>query len=188
MSTFLVDETSNLSDDYLISGINSGRYEYLGPLINRYMSYIVKIAGKYKGCGLDTEDLIQEGTLALFSAVKSFKEDKSSFSNFAFICINRSIVTQLRAHNAAHRVPGNLISPLDEVELFDENSPENIFIEKESYLLLANAIKNDLSKLEYNVFYEFLAGCSYVEIADKLHISVKSVDNALKRIRTKLKK
>ena len=126
--------------------------------------------------------------MALFSAVKSYQEDKSSFSNFDFICINRSIVTQLRNHNAAHRVPGNLISPLDEVELFDENSPENIFIEKESYLSLAEAIKNDLSKLEYNVFYEFLAGCSYVEIAEKLNISVKSVDNALKRIRTKLKK
>lgn len=188
MRTYLENQTSNLSDDYLISGINSGKYEYLGPLINRYMPYIIKIAGKYKGCGLDTEDLIQEGTLALFSAVKAFDYEKSSFSNFAFICINRSIVTQLRAHNAAHRVPGNLISPLDEVELFDENSPENIFIEKESYLSLAEAIRNDLSKLEYNVFYEFLSGCSYVEIADKLHISVKSVDNALKRIRKKLKK
>ena len=188
MNSDILKKDECLSDNCLISYINSGRYEYLTHLINRYMPYIIKIANKYRGSGVEVEDLIQEGMLALFFAVKSYDESKSSFSNFAFICINRSIVSSMRSHYAAHRVPDNMISPLDDVVLFDDNSPEDILIEKEAYISFNDTIKTNLSKLEYNVFYEFLSGSSYAEIADKLDITVKSVDNALKRIRIKLKK
>ena len=188
MGSEILKNNESLTDNCLISYINSGKYEYLTQLINRYMPYIIKISDKYRGSGIDVEDLIQEGTLALFFAVKSYDQTKSSFSSFASICINRSIVSSLRSYYAAHHVPENLISPLDDVVLFDDNSPENILIEKEAFDSFADTIKKNLSKLEYNVFYEFLSGSSYAEISDKLNITVKSVDNALKRIRIKLKK
>ncbi len=177
-----------LSDNQLVELINQGEYKYLQLLINRYMPYIISVASRYNAGGFDTEDFIQEGVLAIFSAVKTYDDSKASFKTFAGICINRAMTSALtRAVGKAKHIPENLISPIDDVELADTSDPESILIEKENISNLEHTIKKDLSKLEYQVLSEFLSGKSYADIAKTLGITTKSVDNALRRIRAKIK-
>ena len=183
------EKLSQISDSDLVALINDGKYEYLQVLINRYMPYVISVASRYRAGGFDTEDFIQEGTLAIFSAVKAFDSSKASFKTFVTLCINRAMTSALtRVAGANRHIPEGLISPIDEIELPDVSSPESIFIEKESYNDLEHTIKQELSDFEYQVLCEFLSGKSYAEIADALSVSAKSVDNALKRIRAKIKK
>lgn len=176
------------TDNQLVDFINGGEYKYLQLLINRYMPYIISVASRYNAGGLDTEDFIQEGILAIFSAVKVFDPQKASFKTFVCLCINRAMSSALaRAAGKAKHIPEGLIFPIDELQLTDMSDPESILIEKERYDDLEHTIKQDLSKFEYRVLSEFLSGKSYSQIADTLDVSVKSVDNALRRIRTKIK-
>ncbi len=176
------------SDNELVVLINNGEYKYLQILINKYMPYVISVASRYNASGLDTEDFIQEGIMAIFSAVKTYDDSKASFKTFVSICINRAMSTALsRAVGNAKHIPENLITPIDEIELADMSDPESIFIEKESFSDLEHTIKKDLSDFEYQVLNEFLSGKSYADIADALGVTVKSVDNALRRIRSKIK-
>ena len=178
----------HFSDNQLVELINHGEYKYLQLLINRYMPYIISVASRYNAGGLDTEDFIQEGVLAIFSAVKTYDGSKASFKTFAGLCINRAMSSALaRAVGSGKHIPENLISPIDDIELADTSDPESILIEKENILDLEHTIKNDLSELEYQVLGEFLSGKSYADIAEALGITTKSVDNALRRIRAKIK-
>lgn len=178
----------NFSDNQLVELINNGEYNYLQVLINRYMPYIISMASRYNAAGLDTEDFIQEGVLAIFSSVKTYAPEKASFKTFACLCINRAMSSALnRATGNAKHIPDGLISPIDEVELADMSSPESILIEKESYNDLECSLKQELSQFEYQVLSEFLSGKSYAEIGETLDVPAKSVDNALRRIRSKIK-
>lgn len=178
----------NISDNQLIELINSGEYKYLQLLINRYMPYIISTASNYNAGGFDTEDFIQEGILAIFSAVKTYDSSKASFKTFVSICITRAMSSALaRASGAAKHIPESLISSIEDVELADMSSPESILIEKENYTDLAETIKKESSDFEYKVLCEFLSGKSYTDIAKTLGVSDKSVDNALRRIRSKIK-
>lgn len=178
----------NLTDNQLVELINQGEYNYLQILINKYMPYIISTASKYNVGGLDVEDFIQEGILAIFSAVKAYDSEKASFKTFAYLCINRamSAAVQRAVGNAKH-IPDELILPIDDIELTDTNSPETILIEKENFSDFEHTLKQDLSKFEYQVLVEFLSGKSYADIADTLGITAKAVDNALSRIRSKIK-
>lgn len=179
----------NFSDNDLVSLINNGQYEYLQELITRYTPYVISVASKYNTGGFDTEDFIQEGIVAIFSAVKSYEPEKASFKTFVCLCINRAMSSALsRVSGAAKHIPGGLIYPIDDIELADMSSPESILIEKESFSDLEHTIKTELSDFEYQVLCEFLAGKSYADIAANLGVTAKSVDNALKRIRSKIKK
>lgn len=183
------ENLAQITDNELVALINNGEYKYLQLLINRYMPYIISVASRYKAGGFDTEDFIQEGILAIFSAVKAYDPEKASFKTFVTLCINRAMSSALsRVAGAAKHIPEGLISPIDEVQLPDMNNPEKIFIEKESYNDLEHTIKSELSDFEYQVLCEFLSGKSYADIAESLSVSTKSVDNALKRIRSKIKK
>lgn len=188
MSFDIETKNDNLSDGELVKSISAGNYTHLQTLINRYMPYIISVASRYNSSGYDVEDLIEEGIIAVFDAVKSFDGDKSSFRTFVTLCINRAISGQVKMLSSKKRIPERLITNIDEAVLPDESSPENIFIEKESYNDLAVAIKNNLSDFEYKVFSAFMQGDSYVDIASSLNITVKSVDNALRRIRSKLRR
>ncbi len=187
MKNGFVEEDKSLSDNELIDLINLGRFEYLQILINRYMPLVLKIATKYKNIVFDVDNLVQEGILAIFSAVKTFRKDKASFSTFAEICVSRAIGTLVKSQTASKRIPDRFISPLDDFELQTVSTPEDIFINKESYNCLKDNIKINLSDLEYRVLCAFVEGKSYLEISNEFGISSKSVDNALKRIRQKLK-
>ena len=178
----------NFTDNQLVKLINQGEYKYLQLLINRYMPYVINVASRYNAGGFDTEDFIQEGILAIFSAVKSYDSQKASFKTFVCLCINRAMSSALaRASGGQKHIPEGLISPIDDIEIADTSDPESIFIEKESFNDLEHALRQDLSQLEYKVLNEFLSGKSYADIALTLGVTPKSVDNALRRIRSKIK-
>lgn len=187
MSNNFLENCKNLSDNDLISLVKNGNYVYLGVVIERYTPVIEGIIAKFSDCGIDRDDLFQEATLSLFSAVKTFDSDKASFATFARLCIERALNDIVRATKAQRRVPEKMLTPLEDVVLTDEASPETILIEKENYRRLAANIKLDLSPREYNVLCLFLSDKSYADIATELNITVKSVDNTLRRIRKKLK-
>lgn len=178
----------SLSDNELIVLISSGGYENLQILINRYMPYIIKTANSYSNNGCEVEDLIAEGVLAVFNAVKVYDSSKSKFSTFVTLCISRAMLSQLKLASADKRIPDKLLSPLEEAEDLTVQNPEQTYIDKESYESFKADIFSSLSQLEYKVLCAFLSGESYSEIAERLGITVKAVDNSLTRIRNKIKK
>lgn len=188
MGNIFGEDSGILSDEELVGLINAGKYIYLEALSERYMPVIIKIARKNSGLGCDVDDLIQEGIIALYSAVSAYKQGSASFHTFAVLCITRGIATALKASRRKRHIPDRLICPIDETVVEDvSQSPEKIIIDRESFKAFTDNIRVSLSGLEYAVLKEFLAGNSYSDIAAHLSISEKSVANALHRIRTKLK-
>ena len=170
----------------MIEKINNGDYELLAVIIDRYYPVVLYYTKKY--CPADySEDAVQEALLALYSAVKDFDSQKSSFSTFASVCIKRSLISVLKSRNRKKSIPDELMSPIDELQIVDSNSPEKIFFDREDYKSLTDTIKLELSSLEYKVLQLYLSGERYSDIAKELNISEKSVDNSLWRIRKKLK-
>ena len=187
MGNTFVEINEKLSDDELIEKINNGEYELLHIIMKRYQSVILHYVNKYC-CEPLKEDALQEASFALYSAVKSFRAEKSSFNTFASLCIKRSLFTYLRSFGNQKNIPDELLSPIDDINIADSNSPEKIFFDKEDLNALKNNIKLELSPLEFKVLQIYLAGDSYSSIAKKLNLSEKSVNNALFRIRKKLKR
>lgn len=187
MRNTFVENNKYMSEDEIISKINGGDYELLQVIIERYYPVIVSCVRKYCPEAYN-EDAVQEAALALYSAIKGFNSEKSSFSTFAGLCIKRAVISVLKKAKRVKNIPDELIDPIDECEnIADGNSPEKIFFEREAYESLAETIKLELSSLEYEVLELYLAGERYSRIAMKLGISEKSVSNALTRIRKKLK-
>lgn len=155
-------------------------------IIERYYPVILYYARKYAPDDL-REDAIQEGNLALFSAVKNYNLKKASFSTFASLCVKRAVIAVLRGKNRKKDIPDELMSSIEELELIDANTPEKILIDRENLRTLTDNIKVELSSLEYRILQLHLSGNNYSQIALKLEISEKSVDNALSRVRKKLK-
>ncbi len=187
MDEIFVEDCTLLSDDTLVVYIRNGEYRYLEVLAERYKSMIFGIALEYVSDSFELDDLVQEGNIAFFSAVQSYKQGLSSFRTFANLCVTRAILSHTRSSNVSKRIPSNLITSIDDTDFSVDESPENIIIEKEKYKNLTNRIKFTLSDLEYKVLCEFLMGYSYADIALRLGISEKSVDNALRRVREKIK-
>ena len=187
MSINFVENNNKISDDEILAAINGGNYELISVVINRYLPLIINITKQYLP-QTQVEDAVQEATFALYSAMKNYDSAKSSFSTFATTCIKRSVISQIRKTNALKSIPQDLITSIEDVEITDINSPEAILIEKENYKAFTDNIKLELSSMEYSVLQLFLEGKSYSDIAQMLKISEKSVDNALARIRKKLKK
>ena len=188
MRNIFVENHKNLSDDDIIARISDGDYELLQVMIERYYPLILNTVQKY--CPKNyKEDAIQEATLALYSAIKGYDSSKSSFSTFAALCIKRSVISVLKSSKRQKNIPDELIDSIEEYEnLTDANSPEKIFFDRVDYKDLKDIIKLELSKLEYEVLQLYLVGDKYSDIAVKLGISEKSVNNALTRIRKKLKR
>ncbi|MBR7133435.1 MAG: sigma-70 family RNA polymerase sigma factor [Clostridia bacterium] len=186
MGIDFVENYENLSDNELVSLINQGNYELLQIIISRYYSTILYYVKKY--CPENhREDAVQEAIFALYSAVKSFDSAKSSFSTFASLCIKRAVISVLKGQRCKRNIPDELLSPIDGLEIIDSNSPEKIFFDREDYKTLTDTIKLELSKLEYEVLQLYLSGANYSDIALRLSITEKAVDNSLTRIRRKLK-
>ena len=186
MSIDFVENYENLSDEEIVALINDGDFELLQVIITRYLPCIHHYADLYCAKS-EREDAVQEATYALYSAVKNFDGEKSSFSTFAALCVKRSVIASLKQSKRCKDIPNELLSPIDEVEITDSNSPEKIFFDKESFKNLRDNIRLELSALEYSVLQLFLEDNKYIDIAKKLSITEKSVNNALLRIRKKLK-
>ena len=186
MEKKIVENYEDLPDDRIISLINAHNPELIGVIIKRYYPTILMYTNSF--CPSEMrEDAIQEATFALYSAVKSYDSQKSSFATFADICIKRSVISFCKTHFRKKHIPSDLLSSIDEVEIPDSNSPEKIFFDRNDYETLTDSIKLELSAMEYKVLQLYLCGYRYSVIADKLGIKEKAVDNALLRIRKKLK-
>ncbi len=181
---------SAYSDAELSLEIKNGNQAAFEEITNRYRGLISTIALNYSAVGFDQADFMQEGLIALLSACKAFNtgEKKASFKNFAAVCISNRFLSIIRRANAKSTIPSSKIVPIEEIEISDYNrqNPETLIMEQESSEDFIKFLKNKLSNLEQNVLRLYLAGFSYTEIAEKLSVSPKSVDNALVRIRRKI--
>lgn len=187
MRNIIVENNQVMSDEEVVKLIQQGEYSLLPKIIEHYMSVIVSTARGYLPSPY-IDDAVQEATIAFYNAIKTYDSQRSSFSTFASLCIKRAVITFARKNGAQKNIPDELLSSLDDSEISDNSTPEAIFIAKEDYNTLTQSIRVELSKLEYEVLQLFLAGMPYSNIAEMLNISEKSVDNALSRIRKKLKK
>lgn len=183
----IVEINENISDDEIIQQINRGNLELLQVIIDRYSSVINYYVFKY--CPENhREDAVQEAVFALYSAVQNYNSQKSSFSTFATLCIKRSVIGVLKGLKQGKVIPEELLTSIDNLDVSDLNTPEKIFFDKEDFKALTDNIKLELSPMEYSVLQLYLAGLRYTVIADKLGLTEKSVNNALCRIRKKLKR
>ncbi len=176
--------------DYkLIEKARGGDGNATDALMRQYKDNVKKVARGYFLIGGDLDDLVQEGMLGLFKAINSFDKTKSEdFEAYAMMCVNREIINCVRKNNTYKNKTLNAALPLDAAMNVNTVSPESVVIGKEQGVLLDGIIEEHLSKLEKKVVRAFTDGFSYDEIAEKNGVTVKSVDNALQRARTKLAK
>ena len=185
----------------MIQKIKNGDKKALNYLLEKYTEVVSMKAGKYFIVGAEKEDIIQEGLIGLFKAIKSFDPEKqSSFKTFANLCVERQLQTAIKSSMRQKHMPLNSylslnISAYDEnedtslLEVFEtENAAEDpldIVTKKEYYTFVEDRIDETLSDFEKQVLHRYTNGESYTEIAEKLDAPVKSVDNAIQRIRKK---
>ena len=194
---------SAMLDEQIIEDARSGNVKALEYIINKYKSFVCAKARTYFLVGADREDIIQEGMIGLFKAIRDFKEDKlSSFRAFAELCITRQIITAIKAATRQKHIPLNSYVSLNK-PIYDEESdrtlmdiiseesvsdPEEMMINREEFLCMELKMGELLSGLEWEVLSLYLQGRSYQEIAEDLDRHVKSIDNALQRVKRKLEK
>ena len=179
---------SALTDNQLVCISCEGDDGAFAELVARYLPRVRRIAAKYAG-PLEAEDLVQEGLLALYRAVKSYQGDRAAaFSTYALRCIENACISALRMHNAGHRIPEGQIAPLEEADDIAASapSPEQQLVEREHTVSLYRQVRKLLTDLEYRVWVAHLSGFSNADIAAKWEISPKSAENALARARKKL--
>lgn len=188
------DNMKSFSDNELIAVIHreNGKQsreskEAVSKIISRYMKLVLKRASNLSDNSSDLEDLTQEGLLGLFNAINSFDDENgASFSSFADICVSNRIKSAA-ASIARHKEKELAVIEAENDVAGDEFSPESICLEKESDNRIKGEIKSVLAPLEIKVFELYMEGRSYREIAESLKIPEKSVDNAVFRIRKKVK-
>ena len=192
-------EQERLSDEVLIQRIREGNESYMDLLIERYRGMVKNQARALYLIGGDQEDLMQEGMIGLFKAVRDYSHEKSGaeheggFAAFASLCVGRQLYTAVKASNRQKHVPLNsyveLSEGLDKVSPHPmEQNPEDYFIDKENVLNLQEKFRSPLSEFERQVLDLYLEGDHYQEIAVRLGKTPKSIDNALQRIRRKVEK
>ena len=199
---FTTNKYNNLTDEQIIEKIHEGDDEALAYILEKYKELVNMKVSKYFIVGAEKEDTVQEGMIGLFKAIKSFDNTKqNSFKSFANICIERQLITAIKSSNRQKHLPLNSYLSLntaaydnnedDSVELlerFNSNTiedPLDTIMKQEYYKEVEDAVNKNLSKFEKQVLDRFLKGESYVKIAEKLDSPVKSVDNAIQRIRKK---
>ena len=181
------------SDQELLDEIKLGDDQAMDFLLNWYGGLVRRESRKFFLAGADEEDLIQEGMIGLFKAVKNYDKDKNaSFSTFASLCVKRQIYTTVTASKRKKHGPLNnyisLFNDHGEEEQFmeEDTNPEQVLIQKENISDYYKKIETKLSGFEKDVMELYLSGENYVEIARKLDKPTKSIDNAIQRIRRKL--
>ncbi len=198
------NEFDTLTDEDVILRIKSddGRAA-LDYLINKYRNFVRAKARSYFLIGADREDIIQEGMIGLYKAIRDFRNDKlSSFRAFAELCVTRQIITAIKTATRQKHIPLNSYVSLNK-PIYDEDSertlldvlsgaciadPEELVISREEFIDIEAKMEEILSDLEWRVLMSYLDGKSYQEIASDLHRRVKSIDNALQRVKRKLEK
>lgn len=194
---------TNMSDEELLEAIKQDDKDALDFLICKYQDLVNSKVNKYFIIGAEKEDIIQEGLIGLYKAIKDYKEDKqNSFKSFANLCIERQLITAIKSSNRQKHMPLNSYLSLNMnayenedgtnnseiMEVLDTKiveDPLDTITKKEYMSSVENAIDTHLSDFEKRVLGRYIQGDSYVTIAAKLDAPVKSVDNAIQRIRKK---
>lgn len=199
----VVQHFDELLDEELVEQVHLGNTNALDYLITKYRLFVKVKARSYFLIGADKEDIIQEGMIGLYKAIRDFKGDKlASFRAFAELCITRQIITAIKTATRQKHIPLNSYVSLDK-PIYDEDSertlmdvitsplsdnPEHLMINREEYSRLEGQMSEVLSDLEQQVLVLYLEGRSYNEISSLLNRSTKSIDNALQRIKRKLER
>lgn len=187
-----LQDYSLCTDEQLIERLKSGESEIMDYIMEKYKPLVRKKTNALYLIGGESDDLIQEGMIGLFKAVRDYRQDKSStFFNFAQLCISRQLCSALEASNRKKHMPLNTyvsFSNSDEFLINNLASPEQILIEQEKYEELKEQLWKNLSNMEKKVLELYLEGNSYTQIALILDKSEKAIDNALQRIKQKLKR
>lgn len=206
---FSINENNytQMTDEKLIENVKQEDQTALNCLIERYNDLVTMKANKFFMVGAEKEDMIQEGMIGLYKAIKSFDTEKqNSFKTFANMCVERQLITAVKNSNRQKHIPLNSSLSLNS-GAYDENDdtevmeildtrktgedPLDIITKKEYYTVIEKAIDDSLSDFEKKVLVHYRNGETYLEIANKLESKVKSVDTAIQRVRkkaTKIKK
>ena len=180
-----------ISDEEMIGLFLGGDDSAFSALIDRYIGMIRAIAAKYRVPGLENDDLTQEGLLCFLEAAKKYSHEKgASFKTYAGVCVDRGMATLLRRSAAQKRKALNNYVSIDESSVREVSGgvdPENMYIGKESLSDLHAVIPSLLSEKEQLVLKRYLSGESYDDISAALGINRKAVDNAMVRVRKKLR-
>lgn len=180
------------TDEKLTELVKNGSEEAFDALMLRYLYLIRAKSAMYRAESVEFDDFVQEGLLSLLDAAKSYNpKESASFKTYAGVCISNRFSSIVRKANRKKDIPSNLVMSLEQDSLSLDDAlptPEQKIIDQENDKAINLHIKKVLSPLEYNVLNYYLGGSTYEEIASGLHLSPKSVDNALQRIRKKLKK
>ena len=186
------------SDEELIEKLRQGEDDITDYILEKYKPLVRKKTTAMYLIGGETEDLIQEGMIGLFKAIRDYKPDKdASFYHFAELCINRQLYSALEASNRKKHQPLNSYISLSEQEHPDavaaellvdkESGPEQTVIEQEVWEEYKKRLAQNLSRMENQVLQYYLDGNHYIQIAEMMGKSPKSIDNALQRIRQKIR-
>lgn len=182
------DDFTGVSDDVILKEIQNGNEELLSVIFDRYRPVVSLLAKKFSSSPWEHDDLVQEGLIALYSAIRLYDFSSASFSTFASVCIKRGMISALRQSNKARHIPNELFLSVEEASVLLEDDPETSFIDKETVSAFLSDIKRTLSSFEYTVLSRYLLLGNYKEACDSLGISRKEMDNALQRARKKIKK
>lgn len=192
-----------MPEEQVVSKAREGDVGAQEFLIRQYKNYVRLKAKSYFLIGADKEDIIQEGMIGLFKAIRDFRSDKSpSFKAFAELCITRQMITAVKAATRQKHMPLNSYVSLDqpvndddsEQTLFDvvasdfSNDPAQLLISRESVEAIESKMRELLSDFELKVLHLHIDGRDYLEIAKDLDRHAKSIDNALQRIKRKLER
>ena len=197
------EQYAELSDEEIVALCRTGDSVAVEFLLNKYKNFVRSKARSYFLIGADHEDIVQEGMIGLYKAIRDFRPEKlSSFRAFAELCITRQIITAIKTATRQKHIPLNSYVSLNK-PLYDDESdrtlmdvcaeghsanPEEMLISQEDLAGIHQRIDEVLSGLEQEVLSAYLAGKSYQQIADNLGRHVKSIDNALQRVKRKLEK
>lgn len=192
-----------MADEDIVSDAREGQNEALEFLIHKYRNFVRAKARSYFLIGADREDIVQEGMIGLYKAIRDFRSDKlASFRAFAELCITRQIITAIKTATRQKHIPLNSYISLNK-PIYEEDSdrtlmdvistvrvsdPEEMIINREEFGDIEEKMGEILSDLEWKVLMAYLDGRSYQEIAVDLRRHVKSIDNALQRVKRKLER
>ena len=192
-----------MEDEQLVPLSREGNDRATEELFDRYKNYVRARARSYFLIGADREDIIQEGMIGLYKAIRDYRQEKQvTFRAFAEICITRQMITAVKTATRQKHIPLNSYVSLNK-PVFDDDSdrtlidmiaagknvnPEELLIGQEEYAAIESSMGTVLSDLERQVLALYLAGKSYQQIAETVGRNEKSIDNALQRVKRKLER
>ena len=197
------DNSLNKTDEEIVELAKAGDKDSIEYIMDKYKELVTMKVSRYFIVGAEKEDIFQEGMIGLYKAIKDFnKEKQNSFKSFANLCIERQLITAVKTSNRQKHTPLNSYvslntSAYDEgddttiMEILDANTiedPLDTIVKKEYYKWVEEKMNETLSDFEKQVLHRYAQGESYTTISEKLDAPIKSIDNAIQRIRKKATK